>query len=318
MIKYFKFRGREVHSVSQLAEADWAHISAPLSQSEMVKLSETLDIPLDFITDSLDADERSRYEIEDNSKLILINTPLVNLEAKENEALYTTVPIGIVILETSVITISQEKNMIIERILDNKIKKFNPADKALFILHILDQNVFWFLDCLKQLNLKRNIIEQELYNSSRNTELRQLLKIEKSLVYFVNSLSANDLLMMKMKRTDFLKIKERDPHADQFEDIIIDNGQALEMSNVYTNILSGTMEAYASIISNNLNSFIHRLTIITIILMVPTLVSSFYGMNLSHIPLREHEHAFLILIGISILLGFLIIIFLGRNTRKGS
>jgi len=184
-------------------------------------------------------------------------------------------------------------------------------------LHILDQNVFWFLECLKDLNLKRNLIEEELYNSSRNNELRQLLKIEKSLVYFVNSLSANDLLMMKMKRTDFLKIKDRDPHEDQFEDIIIDNGQALEMSNVYTNILSGTMEAYASIISNNLNTFIHRLTIITIILMVPTLVASFYGMNLDYIPLSDHEHAFLILIAISILLGIMMIIFLGKNARKG-
>lgn len=318
MISYFKFRGREVLTVNRLDEADWAHISAPLTQSEMAQISETLDIPLDFITDSLDADERSRYEIEDNSKLILINTPLINEQAKENEALYVTVPLGIVILDTSVITISQEKNMIIERILANKVKKFNPADKALFVLHILEQNVLWFLECIKMLNRSRNLIENELYNSSRNTELRQLLKIEKSLVYFVNSLSANDLLMMKMKRTDFLKIKNRDPHEDQFEDIIIDNGQALEMSNVYTNILSGTMEAYASIISNNLNNFIHRLTIITIILMVPTLVASFYGMNLSHIPLQDNKHAFLILIGISIGLGVLMIIFLGNNTKKGT
>jgi magnesium transporter len=316
MVNFFKFRGQEVKVVDTLGDADWIHISAPLHQAEIEKIADQLKIPVDFITDSLDVDERSRYEVEETSKLILINTPLINDNAKENEAIYITVPIGIVILDNQVITISQETNMIIERILANKVKKFNPTDKALFVLHIFEQNVFWFLECLKKLNLKRNLIEQELYNSSRNTELRQLLRIEKSLVYFVNSLSANDLLMMKMKRTDFLKIRGVDPHEDQFEDIIIDNGQALEMSNVYTNILSGTMEAYASIISNNLNTFIHRLTIITIILMVPTLVASFYGMNLDYIPLSGHRYAFFILLAVSIFLGILLIIFLGGTDKK--
>lgn len=316
MVNFYKFSGKEVNVVNTLKEADWIHLRAPLEPSEIDRIANKLGIPLDFITDSLDIDERSRYEIEDTSKLILVNTPLVNEGAKQNEALYITVPIGIVVLDNQVLTISQETNMIIERILANKVKNFNPADKALFILHILEQNVVSFLECLKKLNLKRNLIEQELYNSSRNTELRQLLKIEKSLVYFVNSLSANDLLMMKMKRTDFLKIRGTNPHEDQFEDIIIDNGQALDMSNVYTNILSGTMEAYASIISNNLNTFIHRLTIITIILMVPTLVASFYGMNLEFIPLSGHKYAFYILLAISILLGILLIIFLGGNDKK--
>ena len=316
MVSYFKFKGREVLAVEQLAAADWIHVSAPLELPEVERIAQKLDIPTDFITDSLDIDERSRYEIDDNGKLILINTPLLNDDAKENEATYITVPLGIVVLDTQVITISQRSNMIIKRILDNKIKNFRPADKARFILHILDENVYWFLECLKQLNQRRNLIERELYDSSRNRELRQLLRIEKSLVYFVNSLSANDLLMMKIKRTDFLGIRDRDPHEDLFEDIIIDNGQALEMSNVYTNILGGTMEAYASIISNNLNTFIHRLTIITIILMVPTLVASFYGMNLTHLPFSDHPSAFFFLLVISVILGILLIVFLGKGGRN--
>ena len=149
--------------------------------------------------------------------------------------------------------------------LEDGLKNFNPQNDSLFILQIMEQNVFRFLTCLKQLNLKRNIIVKELYDSSRNKELRQLLSIEKSLVYFVNTLSSNELLKMKMKRTDLLRIKDNEALTDLFEDIIIDNSQALEMSNVYTNILNGTMEAYASIISNNLNVVIQRLTLITII-----------------------------------------------------
>ena len=313
MVQFYKFKGKVVEKVEFKNSADWIHICPPLNEEAFDSIAAELGMPVDFITDSLDIDERSRYEIEDTSKLILINTPILNKSSKENEAIYTTVPIGIVILESQVVTITQEDNPIIERILEHRVKKFNPADRASFVLHIFEQNVYWFLECLKKLNLKRNLIEEELYNSSRNSELQQLLKIEKSLVYFVNSLSANDLLMMKMKRTDFLRIRDLEAHTEQFEDIIIDNGQALEMSNVYTNILSGTMEAYASIISNNLNTFIHRLTIITIILMVPTLVSSFYGMNLDYLPFADHKFAFFILLAISVFLGIMLIVFLGRK-----
>ena len=295
------------------SSADWIHVCPPLKEEAYDSIAIGLGMPIDFITDSLDIDERSRYEIEDDSKLILINTPFLNKSNKDNEAIYVTVPIGIVIMNDQVVTISQEDNPIIERILQHKVKNFNPSDKVSFVLHIFEQNVFWFLECLKKLNIKRNLIEQELYNSSRNSELQQLLKIEKSLVYFVNSLSANDLLMLKMKRTDFLRIRDKELPSEQFEDIIIDNGQALEMSNVYTNILSGTMEAYASIISNNLNTFIHRLTIITIILMVPTLVSSFYGMNLDYLPFSGYKYTFFVLLAISVLLGVLLIIFLGKR-----
>ena len=140
-----------------------------------------------------------------------------------------------------------------------------------------------------------------------------MLRIEKSLVYFVNTLSSNELLKMKMKRTNFLRIDPEDEFlTDLFEDIIIDNSQALEMSNVYTNILSGTMEAYASIVSNNLNVFIQRLTVVTIILMVPTLVASFYGMNVP-LPFKDSKYSFYFLLLFSILIGVLLVWFFRRK-----
>ncbi|RMF01502.1 MAG: magnesium transporter CorA family protein, partial [Bacteroidetes bacterium] len=182
---------------------------------------------------------------------------------------------------------------------------FDPANMSGFVLQILEQNVYRFLTCLKKLNLKRNLIEQELYYSSRNKELMQLLSIEKSLVYFMNSLNANELLKLKMKRTNFLNIRNDEDQADLFEDIIIDNSQALEMANVYTNILNGTMDAYGSIISNNLNLTIRRLTLITIILMVPTLVASFYGMNVP-LPAEDNPYAIYVIIGVSIVLSLLV------------
>ena len=139
------------------------------------------------------------------------------------------------------------------------------------------------------------------------------MSIQKSLVYFVNTLSSNELLKMKMKRSDFLKIRANEELFDLFEDIIIDNSQALEMSNVHTNILNGTMEAYASIISNNLNFVMQRLTLITIILMVPTLVASFYGMNVSILPGAESKYSFYIILIFSIVVSLLLALWFRRK-----
>ena len=315
MIRYLTTEDKKVLELEHIDRAHWIHVQPPYNKEGLEAFADGLDIPLDFFYDSLDIDERSRYEREDNCTLILINTPILVNSSKDNEAFYKTVPIGIIHTEKYIITVSSIDNPIIIKFLDSKVKGFTTKDKELFTLQLFEQNVIRFLDCLKKLNLRRHLIEEELYNSSRNRELQQLLKIEKSLVYFVNSLSANELLMMKMKRTDLLKIREKEIHFDLFEDAIIDNSQALEMSNVYTNILSGTMEAYASIVSNNMNAFIQRLTIITIILMVPTLVASFYGMNLDHLPLSKSPYAFYILILISFGLGVLIIWFFRRASK---
>ena len=295
--------------LEQEAEAAWTHISPPFDQGELSAFSEIHNIPLDFLTDSLDIDERSRYEREENANLILVNTPLLNEQLKENEALYYTAPIGIILIKDKIVTITGRENPIFDKFLADKVKNFDPKDSKLFVLQLFEQNVLRFLECLKKLNLKRNLIEHELYNSSRNKELKELLRIEKSLVYFVNSLSANELLKMKMKRTDLLNIRDLEFHADLFEDVIIDNSQALEMSNVHTNILGGTMEAYASIISNNMNAVVNRLTIITITLMVPTLVYSFYGMNVP-MPGMENPYAYIYILVIStlIVLGLLFFI----------
>lgn len=283
----------------------WINIEPPFTHEELEELALNYDIPLDFLTDSLDIDERSRYEREEDVRLILLNTPVLNGEKEENDAVYITVPVGIILLPDYFITISSFENPVLQLFLDNKIKHFNPSDESAFVLQIMEQNVYRFLTCLKKLNLRRNLIEQELYDSSRNKELVELLSIEKSLVYFMNSLSANELLKMKMKRTDFLQIRADEDKTDLFEDIIIDNSQALEMANVYTNILNGTMDAYGSIISNNLNLTIRRLTLITIILMVPTLIASFYGMNVP-LPAENSPYTSLGIIGVSILLSLLV------------
>ncbi len=307
MIKYYI---KEKGLLKELEEPEvscWVNISAPFSVEELEEVAQKFDVPLDFLTDSLDIDERSRYEREEDVRLVVVNTPLGNPNIEDIDAIFITVPIGIILTIEHIITITSYENPILETFLNGRVKNFNPSDESSFVLQILEQTVYRYLNCLKQLNKKRNLIEKELYDSSRNEELKQLLRIEKSLVLFVNSLSSNELLKMKMKRTDFLHIREDEDKTDLFEDIIIDNSQALEMANIYTNILNGTMDAYGSIISNNLNITMKSLTSITIILMVPTLVASFYGMNVG-LPFKGEgmPHYFLFIISISLILSGLL------------
>lgn len=306
MISYYAKSEGKLTELSEPQVGCWINIFPPFSQSELEETAQQLDVPLDFFTDPLDIDERSRYEREEDARLIVVNTPLQNdNHSADTNAIFITVPIGIILTENHIITITSFENPILQRFLDSKVKNFNPTQHKLFVLQLFEQTVLRFLTCLKQLNTKRNLIERELYDSSRSSELKSLLSIEKALVYFVNSLSANELLKLKIKRTDFLRINGDEELIDFFEDIIIDNSQAAEMSKVYTEILNGTMDSYSSIISNNLNIVIQRLTMITIILMVPTLVASFYGMNVP-MPLSENVYAFPIILLVAVIISLLV------------
>lgn len=316
MIRYYaKVNGR----LTELQEAEascWINISPPFSREELEDFSEKFLIPTDFLTDPLDIDERPRYERDEDARLIIFATPILNNGIdKENQAIYLTAPLGIILTIDHVITISAYENPVIEQFLNERVKFFDPKDERRFVLQLLEHNVNRFLSSLKKINHKRNLIENELYESSRNMEIKQLLSIEKSLVYFVNALNANELLKMKMKRTDFLHIKEDEDLLDLLEDLIIDNSQALEMAKVYTDILGGTMDAYTSIISNNLNIVMKRLTTITIVLMIPTLVASFFGMNV-RIPYFDTQHSmsFWVILVVSLVLSLLTVLaFRKRN-----
>ena len=313
MVRYFAKEGGRIVELAEARPQCWAHIGPPFRENEVAEFAERYEIPIDFLSDSIDQDERSRFEREEEIRLIVINTPVINSSRSEdNDAVFVTAPIGIILTPMITVTVTGAEDTILQLFVDQRIRNFDPGDESGFVLQIMEQNVYRFTAYLRQLNQRRNAIERELYYSSRNRELRQLLSIEKSLVFFVNSLSTNELLMMKMKRSDQLSIRDDEDKSDLFEDIIIDNSQALEMSNVYTNILGGTMDAYSSIISNNLNVVIQRLTLVTIVLTVPTLVASLFGMNVP-LPFSESPWAFAAVIGISVMLSTVLVLYFQRK-----
>lgn len=312
MIKYYKKENGFLKELAQPEDGCWINLYAPFAPGETQQFSDKLKIDLDFITDSLDIDERSRYERDEDSDLIVLKTPVENDGISDSEALFITIPIGIIRTPENIITVSAYKNNVIDFFTQTPPRNFDPARVDSFILALFDKNISVFQHFLKQLNYRRYSYEKSMYTSSRNEDLTKLLNIQKSLIYFVTNLRANELLLMKTKRSNFLKITDEE-NIDWLEDIIIENSQALEMSQLYSDILNGTMDAFASIISNNLNQVMKRLTSVTIILMLPTLIASFYGMNVDHLPFAHGQYSFIIVFGGSILVSIIMTWFFLRK-----
>jgi magnesium transporter len=303
MIQYFKNTDRQTIAIDKAEQAVWVNVLPPLKQEEFTELSETMNIPVDFLKDSLDIDERSRYEIEDDVKLIVIKTPTENNSFNLSDAFYITIPICIILTHNQIVTVNSFENEAIKKFL-NSFQHRNPDRMNMMVLKIFEKVTTNFQDYLKEINTRRNSLEQKLYDSNRNEELLQLMRIQKSFVYFLTALRSNELLMMKISRTNVFKLNEEE--RDFLEDLIVETSQALEMANTYTNILNSTLDAFASIISNNQNDVLKRLTTLTIFLSVPVLIASIYGMNVP-IPYKDSHMAFWLPVILSIIiLGFVI------------
>ena len=304
MIQFFKNINHQTVEVDRPEDGTWVNLLPPLKQQEFSQLSEELDIPLDYLTDSLDIDERARFEEWEKVKLIVIKTPTENNSFNESDAYYITIPICIILTDHQIVTVNSFENGAIKKFL-NTFQNRHPDKRNMMVLKIFEKITQTYMEYLKEINQRRNIMEQKLYDSNRNEELLELMKIQKSMVYFVTALRSNELLLLKLARTNFLGLNEEE-HAF-LDDLAVDMSQALEMANIYTNILSSTLDAFASIISNNMNNVLKRLTSITIILSLPALVTGIYGMNVP-IPGSTSHYAFyipiLLSIGISIIISW--------------
>ncbi|MBC7905104.1 MAG: magnesium transporter CorA family protein [Gemmatimonadaceae bacterium] len=302
MIQYFKNINHQTIAVDNPENGAWVNVSPPLKQEEFSELSSTLEIPLDFLTDSLDIDERSRFEEDDNVKLVVIKTPTENNSFNESDAYYITIPICIILTHNQIVTVNSFDNGAMKKFL-NTFQNRHPDKKNMMVLKIFEKIIQAYMEFLKEINVRRNVLEQKLYDASQNEQLFQMMRIQKSLVYFVTALRSNEMLLMKIERTNFLGLNEDE--KEFLNDLIVDNSQALEMANIYTNILSSTLDAFASIIANNQNEVLKRLSVITIVLTLPVLVASIYGMNVP-IPYSNSPFAFYIPVFLSLFISLII------------
>jgi magnesium transporter len=234
----------------------------------------------------------------------VIKTPTENNSFNDSDAFYITIPICIILTHDQIVTVNSFENPAIKKFLST-FQKRHPDKRNMMVLKVFEKVVQNFMEHLKEINRRRNILEQKLYSANRNEQLLQLMRIQKSLVYFVTAIRSNELLFMKLARTNFLGLNEDE--KEFLEDLIVDNAQALEMANIYTNILSSTLDAFASIIANNQNQVLKRLSVITIVLTFPVLISSLFGMNVpsgfEHSPYAFYIVALLSLV-ISVMIGW--------------
>ncbi|HQV77391.1 MAG TPA: magnesium transporter CorA family protein [Chitinophagales bacterium] len=314
MITIYKKIEDTLQSIQQVEKDCWINIAPPFSMAQLEQFAKEQSIPFSYIVDCIDQYERSRYEQQEDAKLIVINTPILNEGFDlEDEATYITIPVGIILIPDIIITVCSVNNPLIEWFERNFQKNINLQNRNDFVIRIFERNIYYFLHYLREINKRISQIEKELNYSSRNQELNKLLHLQKALIYFVNDLRADEMVLLKIQRNDFLELKDDERIKDKFQDILIDNSQALEMANVYSNILGNMMGAFASIISNNLGHVVNRLTAVTIALMLPTLIAGIYGMNID-LPFQHHAHAFTIVVSISILCS-LVFVFYFRKKR---
>ena len=301
----------EFRELKEFKKGSWINLVNP-SENEIKKVCESVQIQEDFIRDALDFEEKARidHEEDDDTTLFVVDVPITE-NGEEGEVIYSTLPLGmIVVRDDFFITVSLRKNKIIESFEKRKIKNFQTYKKTRFIFQILYLNSSFYLSYLKQINKETEVAEYILKNSMRNKELLKMLTLEKGLVYFTTSLKSNELVMEKALRGKIIKLYDEDEEI--LEDAITENRQAIEMAQIYNNILNGTMDAYASIISNNMNGVMKTLTSITIILAVPTMISSFWGMNVN-LPLQNDSLGFIVMISISIVLTLIVSWWLRRK-----
>lgn len=313
MLKIYKtdIETNKFEEIKEFEKGSWINLVNP-TENEIKRVCENLKIQDDFIRAALDNEEKARIDIEEDDETILfiVDVPIIEKSKDEND-IYTTMPLGmIVVRDDFFITVSLNKNKVINSFEKMKIKNFQTYKKSRFIFQILYINASYFLSYLKQINKETEIAEYVLQKSMRNKELLKMLSLEKSLVYFTTSLKSNELVMEKTMRGKIIKLYEDDEEI--LEDAIIENKQAIEMSKIYSDILNGTMDAYASIISNNLNGVMKFLTSITIVLAVPTMVSSFWGMNVI-LPFQDNRYGFPIMLIISIILTLIVTWWLKRK-----
>ncbi|WP_227765595.1 magnesium transporter CorA family protein [Zhaonella formicivorans] len=307
MIEVFYTVGDETITTTSLQEkGSWIRLTEP-TKEELLRVSAETGVLLEFLEAPLDDEERPRIEVEDGQVLMIVNIPIV---VQNGTVKYDTLPLGIIVTENHIITVCLEENAVINDLVAGRLKSFYTYKKTRLTLQILYKTATYFLKYLKEIDRKSNEIEQALHGSMQNEELIRLLNLEKSLVYFTTSLRSNEIVMKKLLRTKVLKMYAED--EDLLEDVITENAQALEMSEVYSNITSGMMDAFASIISNNLNIVMKFLTSITIILAVPTMVASFFGMNVP-LPFQNSPHGFLITIVISLFLAMVAVLAMARK-----
>lgn len=301
MMKFYKTINSKMELINQIEDGCWVNVINPTAD-EIDFIIKKLNIVPSFVNAALDEEESSRIESEDGQTLIIVDAPIAEQQT-ENTIVYLTMPVGIIIANKHIITVAIREHAVLNEIADGTVKNIHTTLKTRFVFILLLRIVLRFLLYLRQIDKIENIMERQLKESMKNKDLFQMLGLEKSLVYFSTALKANEVTLEKILRGRLLKLYDED--QDILEDVLIEIRQAIDMTSTYSGILSSTMDIFASIISNNLNIVMKSLTLITILMTIPNIITSFYGMNVK-LPFQHRGYLGLLFVSGIILLATVI------------
>ncbi|MCI8963312.1 MAG: magnesium transporter CorA family protein [Eubacterium sp.] len=305
MLQIFQTVEDELQENDQISEGCWAALTKPTNE-ELQQVVQETGIDIDDLRAPLDDEERSRIELEDDYVVVLVDIP--SLDEKDR---YVTIPLGIYMTKQLIVTVCLEETPVLKAFMNNRVKEFFTFKRTRFVFQILYRNATSYLRYLRIIDRKSEQIEEKLHISQKNKELIELLELEKSLVYFTTSLRSNETVLEKLLRTE--KVKKYPEDEELLEDVIVENKQAIEMANIYSGILSGMMDAFASVISNNLNVVMKFLSTVTIVMSIPTMIASFYGMNFDNIPLGHSPYGFFIITACTLVITSLVVLFFKKK-----
>ncbi len=312
MLKIYKTTQveKKLKKAKKISADSWIDMVSP-TQEEIEKVLEMTNIDEDLIIKMLDDEERPRIEVTDNATLVVIDTPYLESNDKDH-FVYNTSPLGIIITDNNyVITVSPSGTKVLSNFKKNKVKDFRTAKKTRFLIQILIETATEYIRVLNKVNKRIEIKEQVLSKSTSNKDLIDMLDIEKTLVYFLTSLKANDLVLEKLSKGKILPLFEGD--SDLLDDAIVEIKQAIEQSEIQRNILESITDTYATIVSNNMNEVMKFLAGVTIVISIPTMISSFLGMNVPFGDVGENPLSAIIIFIVSIIISVIIAIILKKK-----
>ena len=275
MITLYRTDDRILSEIQEYGPGAWIVMTKP-TIDESKSIAERFEIDLADVRAALDDEESSRVQVEDNYTLIIVDIPSIEIR-NEREA-YTTIPLGIILVADCIITICAEETPVLEAFMEGKVREFSTKKRMRFMYQILYRNCTTYQYYLRVMDRRRTLIEQRIQEETEDADLIDLHELESNLVYFATSLRANGVVLDKLTR--YGRIKQYPEDKELLDDVLVENKQAIEMANIYSNIMAGTMDAYASVVSNNLNIIMKVLTILTIIMTIPNIVFGFFGMNI--------------------------------------
>lgn len=307
MIKFFKSEQNDIKKLDAYEDGCWVDLINP-SDDEVEDVSTLTGIAEETLKSALDEEESARMERDGNTVLCLLDTPTIT-DGEEGDT-YETIPMALIYNEKCLVTVSLRGNPVLGDFIASRVE-VDPAQPLLFILRFMMGNAKRFLSNLRQIDKKSLRVQAELHRSMKNKELIEMLSLENSLVYFSTALSANLNVYSRFERL----IASSEEYKELYDDVVIETKQAVEMCNIYRDILSGTMDAYASVISNNVNIVMKLLTVITMIISIPTLIASLWGMNVS-VPFGDGDWGFWIVLAIAVAVTAVVSFFLIRATNS--